>query len=131
MANLYDAHGNAIRRDILKEELAGPSVTGVRSPLSGHPAQGITPEGIAALLLAAEQGDEQAYLELAEEMEEKDLHYRAVLATRKLQVSGLEITVEAASDDKADVRAADLVRESLDTIRPAGGKERKRLPPHG
>lgn len=119
MANLYDAHGNVIRRDTLKEELAGPSVTGVRSPLSGHPAQGITPEGITALLLAAEQGDEQAYLELAEEMEEKDLHYRAVLATRKLQVSGLEITVEAASDDKADVRAADLVRESLDTIRPA------------
>lgn len=135
MANLYDAYGapvvatqeatngdsiaNVIRRDTLKEELAGPSVTGVRSPLSGHPAQGITPEGITALLLAAEQGDEQAYLELAEEMEEKDLHYRAVLATRKLQVSGLEITVEAASDDKADVRAADLVRESLDTIRPA------------
>lgn len=118
MATLYDADGNAIRRDILKEELAGPSVTGVRSPLSGHPAQGITPEGITALLLAAEQGDEQAYLELAEEMEEKDLHYRAVLATRKLQVSGLEITVEAVSDDKADVRAADLVRESLDTIRP-------------
>lgn len=134
MATLYDADGapvvatqeatngdsiaNAIRRDILKEELAGPSVTGVRSPLSGHPAQSITPEGITALLLAAEQGDEQAYLELAEEMEEKDLHYRAVLATRKLQVAGLEITVEAVSDDKADVRAADLVRESLDTIRP-------------
>ncbi len=119
MANLYDAHGNAIRRDILTEELAGPSITGVRSPLAGHPAQGITPEGITALLLAAEQGDEQAYLELAEEMEEKDLHYRAVLATRKLQVSGLDITVEAASDDKADVRAADLVRDCLDTIRPA------------
>lgn len=119
MANLYDAHGNAIRRDILTEELAGPSVTGVRSPLAGHPAQGITPEGVTALLLAAEQGDEQAYLELAEEMEEKDLHYRAVLATRKLQVSGLDITVEAASDDRADVRAADLARDCLDTIRPA------------
>lgn len=135
MTTLYDAAGapvvatkeaaggdslaDAIRRDLLKEELAGPSVTGVRSPISGHPAQGVTPEGLAALLLAAEQGDEQAYLELAEEMEEKDLHYRAVLATRKLQVSGLEITVEAASDDKADVRAADLVRECLDVVRPA------------
>lgn len=119
MATLYDANGDPIQRGILKEEMAGPSVTGVRSPLSGHPAQGVTPEHLASLLLAAEQGDEQAYLELAEEMEEKDLHYRAVLATRKLQVSGLEITVEAVSDDKADVRAADLVRESLNVIRPA------------
>ncbi len=119
MPTLYDADGRIIQRDILKEELAGPSVTGVRSPLSGHPAQGITPEHLASLLLAAEQGDEQAYLELAEEMEEKDLHYRAVLATRKLQVSGLEVTVEAASDDKADVRAADLVREVLPVIQPA------------
>jgi len=119
MTTLYDAYGDVIRRDILTEELAGPSVTGVRSPLSGHPAQGITPDGIAALLLAAEQGDEQAYLELAEEMEEKDLHYRAVMATRKLQVSGLNIMVEAASDSRDDVRAADLVREVVPVIQPA------------
>ena len=119
MPTLYDAQGRPLPTKDLREELAGPSVTGVRSVLSGHPAQGLTPERLASLLMAAEQGDEQAYLELAEEMEEKDLHYRSVLATRKIQVSGLEMTVEAASEDKADVKTADAVREFLDVVRPA------------
>lgn len=88
MPTLYDAQGRPIPTKDLREEIAGPSVTGVRSVLSGHPAQGLTPERLASLLMASEQGDEQAYLELAEEMEEKDLHYRSVLATRKIQVSG-------------------------------------------
>lgn len=119
MATLYDAQGQPLPTKDLRQEIAGPSVSGVRSVLSGHPAQGLTPERLASLLMAAEQGDEQAYLELAEEMEEKDLHYRSVLATRKIQVSGLEMTVEAASEDKADVKAADAVRDVLDVLRPA------------
>ncbi|MBQ9406951.1 MAG: DUF935 domain-containing protein [Desulfovibrio sp.] len=116
---LYDAYGNPIETELLTEELAGPTVTGVRTPIAGHPSHGLTPEYLAGLMLEAEQGNEQAYLELAEEMEEKDLHYRAVLSTRRLQVSGLEITVDAASDNKDDVKAADLVRECIAAIRPA------------
>lgn len=119
MPTLYDANGQPIATKNLRDEIAAPSVTGVRSALSGHPAQGLTPERLASLLMAAEQGDEQAYLELAEEMEEKDLHYRSVLATRKIQVSGLEMTVEAASEDSADVKAADALREVLGVVRPA------------
>lgn len=114
---LYDAYGKPIEKALLKEELSGPTVTGVRSPIAGHPSHGLTPESLAGLLLEAEQGNEQAYLELAEEIEEKDLHYRSVLSTRRLQVSGLEVTVEAASDAKEDVRAADLVRETITTLR--------------
>lgn len=105
--------GRPIEFDRLKEEEAGPTVTGVRSIQSGHPADGLTPQRLGALLRAAEDGDATAYLELAEQMEEKDLHYRAVLATRKLQVASLEVTVEAASDQADDVAAADLVRLAL------------------
>lgn len=112
---LYDADGNPVDKTRLVEELAAPTVTGVRQILSGHPAQNLTPQRLTALLLAAEQGDALAYLELAEEMEEKDLHYRAVLSTRKLQVAGLPIRVEAATDDAEDVKAADLVRDFIDT----------------
>ncbi|MEG1609934.1 MAG: DUF935 domain-containing protein [Bilophila sp.] len=112
---LYDADGNPIDRTRLVEELAAPTVTGVRQILSGHPAQNLTPQRLAALLLAAEQGDALGYLELAEEMEEKDLHYRSVLSTRKLQVAGLPVTVEAATDAAEDVKAADLVRDFLRT----------------
>ena len=93
MKTLYDAYGNPIDKSRLYEEQAAPTVTGVRQILSGHPAQNLTPRRLTSLLLAAEQGDALAYLELAEEMEEKDLHYRSVLSTRKLQVAGLPIQV--------------------------------------
>lgn len=113
MPTLYDAEGNLIDKTRLAQEVAAPTVTGVRQVLSGHPAQNLTPRRLTSLLLAAEQGDAMAYLELAEEMEEKDLHYRSVLSTRKLQVAGLPVTVEAASDAAEDVKAADLVRDWL------------------
>jgi phage gp29-like protein len=113
MPTLYDHLDRPVELGRLREEEAGPTVTGVRQVLSGHPAQGLTPVRLARLLRAAEDGDPTAYLELAEEMEEKDLHYRSVLATRKYQVSGLDITVEAATDAAEDVRAADLIRDWL------------------
>ena len=94
---LYDADGNPVDKTRLVEEVAAPTVTGVRQILSGHPAQNLTPQRLTALLLAAEQGDALAYLELAEEMEETDLHYRS------------------ATDDAEDVKAADLVRDFLNT----------------
>lgn len=113
MPTLYDHLGRPVDTGRLKEEEAGPTVTGVRQVLSGHPAQGLTPGRLARLLRAAEEFDPTEYLELAEEMEEKDLHYRSVLATRKYQVSGLDITVEAATDAAEDIRAADLIRDWL------------------
>ena len=113
MAVLYDYLGRPIDKRRLRGEEAAPTVSGVRQVLSGHPAQNLNPQRLARLLLSAEQGDAEGYLEVAEEMEEKDLHYRSVLGTRKLQVGGLPVTVEAASDAAEDEKAADLVRDVL------------------
>lgn len=113
MVQLVDQHGRPIQRQALRREIAGPEMAGVRQILSGHPADGLTPGRLAGLLRDAEQGDAVAYLELAEQMEEKDLHYLAVLSTRKRAVAQLEITVEAASDEAADQTNADLVRQWL------------------
>ncbi|MGE4307430.1 MAG: DUF935 domain-containing protein, partial [Novosphingobium sp.] len=116
---LVDKHGQPLRREVLKQEIAGPTVTGVRSIISGHPASGLTPQRLARLLLNAEQGDATAYFELAEEMEEKDLHYLSVLGTRKRSVTRIPITVEAA-DESAEAKAdAKLVEDWLkrDTLR--------------
>jgi phage gp29-like protein len=110
---LLDQFERPIDMKALKKEQAGPTVSGVRSILSGHPSWGLTPERLARLLRDSEEGDPTAYLELAEEMEEKDLHYRGVLGTRKRQVAQLEITVEAATDEPEDVKDADLVRELI------------------
>ncbi|MEP9350581.1 DUF935 domain-containing protein [Xanthobacter sp. KR7-225] len=92
---------------------AGPTLTGVRSPISGHPADGLTPSRLARIHRAAAEGDILAYMELAEDIEERDAHYAAVLGTRKRQVSQIPVTVEAASDAPEHVAHADLVREWL------------------
>lgn len=94
---------------------AKPGLTGVRNTQSGHPASDITPERLGAILRAAEEGDTNAYLELAEDMEERDLHYLAVLGTRRRSVSQLDISVKAAStDDPAHKAHADMIGKWLD-----------------
>lgn len=97
----------------LTETVAGATIAGVRSVLSGHPEAGLEPRRLNQLMRAAESGDAVSYLELAEAMEEKDLHYLSVLQTRKRAVSQLPITVEAA-DESADAEGdAELVRAWL------------------
>ncbi len=102
-----------IRR--LREPEAVPTIAGLRGAFSEHPADGLTPARLAAIHRDAARGNALRYLELAEDIEERDLHYAAVLSTRKRQVAQLPVTVEAASDDAEHVRHADLVREWLAT----------------
>lgn len=101
-----------IRR--LKEPVARPTLTSVRSVISGSPADGMTPTKLARIHRAAAEGDSQQYMELAEDIEERDLHYASVLATRKRAVSQLPITVEAASDDRHHVEHKDLIQQWVD-----------------
>src|SRR5580693_8794297 len=111
---LYDAFGREVDRERLLDEQAAPTMSGVRNIYSSmHPSVGLTPERLTQILRQAEFGDPFLYLELAEEMEEKDLHYLAVLGTRKETVGGLEIRVLPASEGKEDVRIAEMVRALL------------------
>lgn len=113
VSRILGADGRPMERKALLEEQAGPTVTGVRSILSGHPSEGLTPARLGAILRQAEEGDATAYLELAEDIEEKFVHYRSVLSTRRWAVSQLEVTIEAATDDAAGIAHADYVREAL------------------
>lgn len=114
MAGLVDQWGKPIDFGRLKERKAGADVMGVRSPIAGHPADGLDPVRLAGILRGAESGDPVRYLELAEQMEERYLHYLSVLGTRKRAVSQLDITIEAATSDKEDEKVADFVREWVD-----------------
>lgn len=111
---LVDQYGRPLRRVPPLGEVARPTLTGVRQIVGGHPANHLKPERLARILREAEDGDATAYFELAEDMEERDLHYLGVLGTRKRAVAQLPIAVEAASDEPVDVAAADLVRAWLD-----------------
>lgn len=109
---LYDSTGNPIKPDKsrLNQELASPGVFGVRSIWRDSIVPGLTPVVLARLLQAAGHGDTTAYLTLAEEMEERDLHYASVIGTRKRAITRLPVNVEAAGDDSQSVKIADSVR---------------------
>ena len=111
---LYDAYGREVDTGMLREEQAAPTMAGVRNIYSVmHPSIGLTPERLTGIMQQAEFGDPYLYLELAEEMEEKDLHYLAVLGTRKNAVAQLDLIVRAASSGADDQRAAAMVREMI------------------
>lgn len=113
MTGLVDQYNRPLRRELLTQEVAGPTLAGVRSPFAGYPADGMTPLRLAEILRDADQGEPLRYFELAEIIEERDLHYAGVLQARKRAVAQIDITVEAASDDPEDVRRADMVRDWL------------------
>ena len=111
---LYDAYGREVDTGMLREEQAAPTMAGVRNIYSGmHPSIGLTPERLTGILQQAEFGDPYSYLELAEDMEEKDLHYLAVLGTRKNAVAQLDLVVRSVSSSAEDQRAAAMVREMI------------------
>lgn len=97
----------------LLERQAVASFGSVRSIQSGHPAEGLTPTRLAAILREAEQGDASAYLDLGEQMEEKDLHYAAVLGVRKRAIRSLEVQVDPGDDSDAAADLAHVTREAL------------------
>ncbi len=110
MVQLLDQYGRPVSTASLKREQAAPTTMGVRRPNIEHQASGLTPGKLGRMLRTSMNGDPQAYLELAEDMEERDLHYAGVLGSRKLQVAGLDVTVEAASDKAEDEANADMIR---------------------
>ncbi len=110
---LLDRWGHPIDRNLLTGEVAGPTISGVRSPLTSYPGDGLNPARLASILREADAGDPIRYLELAETIEERDPHYLGVLSTRKRSVAQIAITVEAASEDKRDEEQAQMVRAWL------------------
>lgn len=109
---LYGPDGRPVSMRTLTGERAKPSHVGLRRSWRYETiASGLTPERLASVLREADEGNPRDFLILAEEMEERDLHYGSVLATRKRAVARLKPMVEAASEDAADVEMADAVRE--------------------
>ena len=98
-----------IDRAQLQQTLAAPSRSGIRSIWGDYPSRGLTPERLSRLLMDADQGDATAYLALAEELEEKDAHYAAIISTRKQAVAGLDIHVDPATNSTRDREIAAAV----------------------
>lgn len=91
---ILDQFGRPIEKQVLGREIATPELMGVRRTVEDAAASGLTPEGLAQLLRQAATGDARKYLTLAEEMEERYLHYASQLQTRRLAVEGISPSVE-------------------------------------
>ncbi|MEL7113990.1 MAG: DUF935 family protein [Pseudomonadota bacterium] len=108
---ILDRWGNPIRRAALTQDIMSPTRVGARTPVTSYPADGLDPLRLGQILKAADHGDPVRFLELAEQIEERDLHYVGVLGTRRRQVSQLDVTVKPATDDAADVDRAKIVED--------------------
>ena len=104
-----------VRQRELTQRIAPPSVVGLRRAQQWRSvAAWLTPERLRAIYFEVAQGTWcPDYFELAEEIEERDGHYRGVLQQRRLRAAGAPVDVMPASDAAADVKLADEVRERV------------------
>lgn len=104
--------GQSISSKQLSEEVAVPTIMGVRATHMDGVASGLTPERLAHILKQASLGNARDYLTLAEEMEERYLHYASQVQTRRLAIEGVAPAVE--SPKGTPKRIVDAVHELLD-----------------
>ena len=78
-----------------------------------HDAQEIDPAALAVIVRDVRDGDLDAYLVLAEVMEERDPVYRSVIGTRKLAVQGLVPRVDPAGEDAQSIEIAEAVERDV------------------
>lgn len=107
MAQILGPDGNPVSSADLNREISAPMELGPRSVYREGVASGLTPESLAALLQEAAWGYGRRYLTLAEEMEERYLHYASQLQTRRLAIEAIEPTVE--NPDGLPTKIADAV----------------------
>lgn len=108
--------GQPIRLDALNEPQTS-RVMHLHQEWQGHPAKGLTPSRLTAILLAAEQGDVVAQYELFEDMEERDGHILSEMGKRRRAVSGLDWDiVPPPNPTPEEEKAADTLKAILQGI---------------
>jgi phage gp29-like protein len=103
-----------VNTQALEEEIAFAVANTNRSLWGGGLVRGLTPEKLAGILDMVRNGEPPAeYLEIAQELEQRDPHYRSVLSTRKHAVEGLDLFVQAGGDSPRDKEIAQAVEEDI------------------
>lgn len=95
MVGLVDQYGRPVSSKALSVEIATPTLAGQRRVIEDAVAAGLTPQRLSRILVEAANGHARSYLTLAEEMEERYLHYASQLQTRRLAIEGIASSIEA------------------------------------
>ena len=103
--------GRPVKRAVLTQDHAGPTTGGVRNIWRENVAKGLDPVKLARILQQADEGDNEQFLILAEEMEERDTHYASVLGQRKRAISLIEpiVTGQAEGGDEEIIEAVETL----------------------
>ncbi len=109
-SSILGPDGGPIILKTLSEEIATPTVAGVRRTHEERVATGLTPERLGTILRDAAEGNARSYLTLAEEMEERYLHYASQLQTRRLAIESVTPTIE---DNGAPTKIVDAIEELI------------------
>lgn len=114
MKNLINYFRGRASRAELKQRIAGASITGLRQAWQWQDVVGMTLPELKQMIESVRRGEwNTRYPDFAEKMEESDGHYRAVLQQRRLAVTGVTRRVEAAGEDAAAMRHAELVEQVI------------------
>lgn len=100
----------------LTQEIASPSVGGIRSAWTWRPLASMTPASVADILRRASAGDGHDFVLAASDIEEKDLHYGSVLQTRKLALTGLPMKITPKDNTRQAKNAAKLAEDTLSRL---------------
>lgn len=112
MVSILGPDGNPVDTSLLSKEVATPTLIGVRAVHHERVATGLTPERLAYVLHQAALGSARDYLTLAEEMEERYLHYASQVQTRRLAIEGVEPSV--AAPNGVPTKIVDFVHELVE-----------------
>jgi phage gp29-like protein len=114
LKNIFKGRDKNPKPSDLEEQEAFAVPNSNRSLWGGGLVKGLTPEKLASILDTVRSGEVPAeYLEIVQELEQRDAHYRSVLSTRKHAVEGLEQFVEPAGDSARDQVIAAAVEEDI------------------
>ena len=92
-SSILGPDGEPIEISLLTEEVARASLHGARAVHGDQVASGLAPDRIGQIMRQADTGDARAYLTLAMDMEERYLHYRSQLQTRRLAFDAIPATI--------------------------------------
>lgn len=104
--------GQAVDSGPLSIEIATPTLSGRRRVYEEAVAARLRPERLGQVMRDAARGEMRAYLTLAEEMEERYLHYASQLQTRRLALDGIDPSVEV--PDGVPKAIGDFVHELVE-----------------
>ena len=107
-----DRWGRQPEAETLSLEFATPQEVGPRRVIGETIISGLGPARLASILQESAHGYSLSYLTLAEEMEERYLHYASQLQTRRLAIEGISPSVEHAKGVPAKI--VDAVNELIE-----------------